>query len=54
MKSCSAKIFEIGINPYVDVPKQILNYLFKQANKTKEPIPVKGKLNGKTFKQTCC
>jgi len=36
----------------VGVPVDILNILFKQAGKTKGPIPVRGTLNGKRFKQT--
>jgi len=35
-----------------DLPEPILKYLFKQANKTRVPIPVRGRLNGKPFKQT--
>ena len=52
MKSFSARISKIGINPYVSVPEDVLNRLFKQAGKTKGPIPVRGTLNGEKFKQT--
>jgi len=53
MRSFSAKIFIISkINPVVDVPEEVLEYLFKKAGKNKGPIPVKGKLNGKKFIQT--
>ena len=52
MKSFSAIIAKIGINPYVHVPEDVLNALFKQAGKTKGPIPVRGTINGKRFKQT--
>jgi uncharacterized protein YhdP len=53
MKSFSARIFIISkINPVVDVPDDVLEYLFKRAGKNKGPIPVKGKLNGKKFIQT--
>ena len=51
MKSFSAKIFKIGINPYVLIPLSVLNELFSQSGKTKGPIPVKGTLNGRKFIQ---
>ena len=51
MKSFSAKIQIIGVNPYVLVPASILKYLFQKAGKDKGAIPVKGKLNGKSFIQ---
>src|SRR5688572_9894000 len=47
-----AKIFIIGINPYVLIPTAVLNLVFDQAGKNKGPIPVRGKLNGKPFIQT--
>lgn len=53
MKTFSAKIFIISrINPVVDVPDDVLEYLFKKAGKNKGALPVKGKLNGKKFIQT--
>jgi uncharacterized protein YdeI (YjbR/CyaY-like superfamily) len=52
MKSFSAKILIIGINPYVYLPETVLKALFEQAGREKGPIPVKGKMNGKKFKQT--
>ena len=39
-------------NPFVYVPATILQNIFKEANKERGPIPVKGKLNGDAFKQT--
>jgi len=48
----SAKIQIIGVNPYVLLPAVVLNALFKQAGKSKGPIPVHGKLDGHTYKQT--
>lgn len=45
----SSKISKLGINPYVDVPDNVLKELFKQAGKEKGPIPAQGKLNGKKF-----
>ena len=50
--SFTAKILKIGINPYVGLPEDVLNTLFKQADKNKGPIPVRGTLNNKRFKQT--
>ena len=52
MVSFTAKILKIGINPYVGLPEDVLNTLFKQADKNKGPIPVRGTLNNKRFKQT--
>ena len=52
MNSFTAKIYKIGINPYVLLPPGILKALFKQAGKDKGPIPVRGKLNGHKFSQT--
>ncbi len=50
MQKFSAKIYIISkINPVVDVPADVLEYLFKKAGKTKGAIPVKGKLNGAKF-----
>ena len=52
MKSFSRRIIKLGINPCVDVPGTVMRELFKQAGRSKGPIPVKGKLNNKSFKQT--
>jgi hypothetical protein len=52
MNSFSAKIFKIGVNPYVLLPAAVLKAIFKQANKDKGPIPVRGELNGYLFSQT--
>ena len=52
MKSFSAKIFKIGINPYVLLPGTVLSSIFKQAGKDKGAIPVRGTLNGHAFMQT--
>jgi hypothetical protein len=51
-KTFRAKIFIIGINPYVLIPTAVLNQVFEQAGKNKGPIPIRGKLNGKPFIQT--
>jgi hypothetical protein len=47
-----AKIEIIGINPYVAVPEDILNEVFKQSGISKGPIPIKGTVNGKAYTQT--
>jgi len=52
MKSFSAEISKIGINPYIGVPEDILDGLFKKSGRTRGPIPVRGSLNKKRFKQT--
>ena len=51
MKAFSTKIYIIGVNPYVLLPASVLKYLFQKAGKDKGAIPVKGKLNGKSFIQ---
>ena len=52
MKSFSAKIAKIGINPYVSIPQDILDSIFEQAGKARGPIPIRGTVNGKPFTQT--
>ena len=52
MERFTAKVRKIGINPYMGLPEEVLNTLFKQADKNKGPIPVRGTLNSKRFKQT--
>ena len=51
MKTFSAEIFIIGINPYVFVPEDILQYLFKKAGKEKGHIPVRLVINKQKFIQ---
>jgi hypothetical protein len=51
-RSFSAKIFKIGVNPYVLLPSDILNRIFQQSGKNKSPIPVLGTINGNKFIQT--
>lgn len=51
-KNCfSVKLEIIGINPFVFVSEEILNRIFRDAGKNKSPIPVKGVVNGKTYRQ---
>ncbi|PIF46171.1 uncharacterized protein DUF1905 [Chryseobacterium sp. 52] len=49
--SFTAVLEIIGINPFVFIPEEILTDIFKTAGKDKSPIPVKGTVNGKEFKQ---
>lgn len=50
MKKFTAQIYIISkINPVVDVPDDVLEYLFAKAGKRTGAIPVKGKLNGAAF-----
>jgi hypothetical protein len=42
----------IGINPFVNIPENILENIFKQAGKNKSPIPVEGIINNNSYKQT--
>ncbi|WP_029293569.1 YdeI/OmpD-associated family protein [Chryseobacterium hispalense] len=46
-----ARIEIIGINPFVFLPEDVLNDLFQASGKCKSPIPVKGTVNGKPFRQ---
>jgi hypothetical protein len=52
MNKFKAGIEIIGINPFVFVPERILKNIFKQANKDKGPIPIRGTINGNPYKQT--
>ncbi len=42
----------IGINPFVFVPRQILNSIFEEAKKDKGAIPVCGTVNKNQYTQT--
>jgi len=52
MQTFKAKVRKIDINPYVQVPDDILQKLQQDAKKEKGPIPVKGTLQGKPFSTT--
>jgi hypothetical protein len=52
MKKFKAEIKIIGINPYVSLSKKVLLDIFRQAEKDRGPIPIKGTVNGKPYKQT--
>lgn len=50
-KPFKRKLEIIGINPFVFLPENVLNNIFHAAGKCKSPIPVKGTVNGKPFRQ---
>lgn len=52
MLEFSAKLEIIVGNPFVYVPSPILNEIFKQANKNKGAIPIRGTVNDKDYQQT--
>lgn len=52
MHNFKAEINIIGINPFVFVPKEILDAVFKAAGKNKGFIPITGTINGKSYQQT--
>ncbi|MCW3072691.1 MAG: hypothetical protein JWO44_2581 [Bacteroidetes bacterium] len=52
MQKFKAEIEIIGINPFVFVPAGILQQVFKKAGRDKGPVPIKGILNDKPYKQT--
>lgn len=52
MQSFKAKIYIIGVNPYVLLPAAVLKAIFKQAGKEKGTIPVRGTLDGRSYIQT--
>lgn len=47
----TAQLNIIGINPFVFIPEEILNEIFETSGRNKSPIPVKGMVNDKEFKQ---
>lgn len=51
MYSFTAKIYIIGVNPYVLLPAKILKAIFNDAGKDKGAIPVKGTINDHPFIQ---
>jgi hypothetical protein len=48
----SAIIEIMGINPFIFLPEEVLQYVFRQAGKDKGKIPVKMKIDGHEFPQT--
>jgi hypothetical protein len=51
-KPFTAEIKIIGINPFVFVPDEALDYVFHQAGKNKGQLPITMKIDGNEFKQT--
>lgn len=49
--SFTATLEIIGINPFVFIPEEVLERIFEDSGRSKSPIPVKGTINGKEFKQ---
>lgn len=52
MDAFKAELEIIVGNPYVFLPRDVLENIFSQACKKKGPIPVRGKVNGQEFQQT--
>lgn len=52
VETFQARIYRIGVNPYVLFPARVLKIIFRQAQKTKGPIPVRGEIDGHLFLQT--
>jgi hypothetical protein len=48
----TAEINIIGVNPYVQIPKKILQNIFRKSGKSKGAIPIRGTVNGIPYKQT--
>ena len=49
MLSFNAKIYIIGINPYVLLPQAVLKNIFKEAGKEKGTIRVRGTIDGHAY-----
>jgi hypothetical protein len=47
-----ATIKIIGVNPFVYIPENILENIFKQAKRNKGFIPINGTVNNNPYKQT--
>ncbi len=52
MNRFKATIDIIGVNPFVQLPAPVLKNIFKQAQKGKGPIPIRGLIDGHPFIQT--
>ncbi len=52
MAHFNAKVQRIGVNPYVRVPREVLEEVMRQAGRSKGPLAVRGRLNGSPFVQT--
>ncbi len=47
-----ATIDKIDINPVIDPPDDILEFIFIEAGRRKGPMPVRGMINGAPYRQT--
>lgn len=52
METFHARIYMIGVNPYVLLPARVLKIILRQAQKDKGPVPVRGEIDGHLFLQT--
>ena len=52
MHQFQATLEIIDGNPYVHVPPPILDVIFQKASKQKGPIPIRGAVNDKSYRQT--
>lgn len=47
-----ARVHKLGINPCVDVPRDVVSELVRASGRKASPIPVRGRLNRKVFSTT--
>ncbi|MBJ6108986.1 YdeI/OmpD-associated family protein [Hymenobacter sp. BT523] len=52
MHTFTAPLEIIGVNPFVQVPEELLADIFAQAGRSKGPIRVHGTVNGQPYQQT--
>lgn len=52
MNEFTGELKLIGVNPYLEVPSEILATIFADAGVTSGPIQVKGELGGRPYLQT--
>ena len=48
----SAKLQIIDGNPFVALPQDVLSEVFRDAGRSKSPIPILGTINGRPYQQT--
>lgn len=48
----TAKLEIIDGNPFVPLPQAVLDEVFRQAGRSKGPIPVRGTINARPYQQT--
>ncbi|MGH2666383.1 DUF1905 domain-containing protein [Flavobacterium sp.] len=51
MQKIKAEIKIIGVNPFIFLPDDVLEEIFKQAGKNKGPIQIKGTINDTPYTQ---